>query len=183
MVLEEVIKQQLKKKCGNNINNYIQMTAEWFTYIILSKKRYEIDHSFDPPWDNYSKVVCTDKKLNLADYCIFNEFLENELIGESFASYISNHGLANNTYIYDFEEKTLNWIILQLELVIKDLIKDKNIYLGKWLKDKNILFVSEKADNIAEEIMFTDIVGDCISILSFEIIDEVRNANPHFLFK
>lgn len=105
MVLEEVIKQQLKKKCGNNINNYIQMTAEWFTYIILSKKRYEIDHSFDPPWDNSGKVVCTDKKLKLVDYCTFNEFLENELIGESFASYISNHGLAHNTYIYDFKEK------------------------------------------------------------------------------
>lgn len=66
-----------------------------------------------------------------------------------------------------------------MELVIKD----KNIYLEKWLKDKNILFDSEEADNIVDEIMFTDIAGDCISILSFEIIDEVRNANPHFLFK
>ena len=183
MGIENILKQKLKIKCIDNIDDYIQMTSEWFAYIILSKKRYNLDHSFDPPWDNLGKAVCTDKKIKIEDYSTFDEFLENELTGQSFATHVSNHGLGYYTYIRDFEQESLDWILSKLELVIIELIKDENIYLENYSKEKNIIFNIGESNNLVEEILFEDIVGDCIYNLNFVIMDKVRNVNPYFLFK
>ncbi len=183
MGIENILKQKLKIKCIDNIDDYIQMTSEWFAYIILSKKRYKLDHSFDPPWDNSGKAVCTDKKIDIEDYSTFDEFLENELSGQSFATHVSNHGLGYYTYIRDFEQESLDWILSKLELVIIELIKDENIYLENYSKEKNIIFNIGESNNLVEEILFEDIVGDCIYNLNFVIMDKVRNVNPYFLFK
>ncbi|HKL13064.1 MAG TPA: hypothetical protein VJ907_05605 [Halanaerobiales bacterium] len=183
MSIEKILKQKLKVKCKDNIDDYIQMTSEWFAYIILSKKRYKLDHSFDPPWDNSGKAVCTDKKIDIEDYSTFDEFLENELSGQSFATHVSNHGLGYYTYIRDFEQESLDWILLKLKLVINELIKDENIYLENYSKENNISFNIEKSNNLVEEILFEDIVGDYLYDLNFKFMDKLKDLNPYFLFR
>jgi hypothetical protein len=57
MILEDILQEALKNKCENNLDDYAQLVANWFAYIILKNKKYEIDHSIDPPWDNSGKVI------------------------------------------------------------------------------------------------------------------------------
>lgn len=183
MILENIIEQKLKEKCEDNLDDYIQMVSEWFAYIVLSKKRKRIDHSIDPPWDNSGRVISTDEKLQLEDYATFEEFLENELTGESFATYVSNMGIAHYTYDRDFELKSMDWIYHQVKLVIEDLIKVKNVYLVNYLQDKDMSCDIDKANMIVEEMNFEDIAVDCRYHIFFELREKISKADPHFLFK
>mgnify|MGYP006281511475 FL=1 len=183
MILENIIEQKLKEKCEDNLDDYIQMVSEWFAYIVLSKKRKRIDHSIDPPWDNSGRVISTDEKLQLEDYATFEEFLENELTGESFATYVSNMGIAHYTYDRDFELKSMDWIYHQVKLVIEDLIKVKNVYLVNYLQDKDMSCDIDKANMIEEEMNFEDIAVDCRYYIFFELREKISKADPHFLFK
>lgn len=183
MILENIIEQKLKEKCEDNINDYIQMVSEWFAYIVISKKRKRIDHSIDPPWDNSGRVITTDEKIQLEDYATFEEFLENELTGESFPTYVSNMGIAHYTYDRDFELKTINWIDRQVKLVIEDLIKVKNVYLVNYLQDKDMSCDIDKTNMVVEEINFEDIAVDCRYYLFLEFREKISKVDPHFLFK
>jgi len=183
MILENIIEQKLKEKCEDNINDYIQMVSEWFAYIVISKKRKRIDHSIDPPWDNSGRVITTDEKIQLEDYATFEEFLENELTGESFPTYVSNMGIAHYTYDRDFELKTINWIDRQVKLVIEDLIKVKNVYLVNYLQDKDMSCDIDKTNMVVEEINFEDIAVDCRYYLFLEFREKISKVDPHFLFR
>ena len=183
MILENIIEQKLKEKCEDNINDYIQMVSEWFAYIVISKKRKRIDHSIDPPWDNSGRVITTEEKIQLEDYATFEEFLENELTGESFPTYVSNMGIAHYTYDRDFELKTINWIDRQVKLVIEDLIKVKNVYLVNYLQDKDMSCDIDKTNMVVEEINFEDIAVDCRYYLFLEFREKISKVDPHFLFK
>jgi len=183
MILENIIEQKLNEKCEDNINDYIQMVSEWFAYIVISKKRKRIDHSIDPPWDNSGRVITTDEKIQLEDYATFEEFLENELTGESFPTYVSNMGIAHYTYDRDFELKTINWIDRQVKLVIEDLIKVKNVYLVNYLQDKDMSCDIDKTNMVVEEINFEDIAVDCRYYLFLEFREKISKVDPHFLFR
>jgi len=183
MILENIIEQKLNEKCEDNINDYIQMVSEWFAYIVISKKRKRIDHSIDPPWDNSGRVITTDEKIQLEAYATFEEFLENELTGESFPTYFSNMGIAHYTYYRDFELKSMDWIDRQVKLVIEDLIKVKNVYLVNYLQDKDMSCDIDKTNMVVEEINFEDIAVDCRYYLFLEFREKISKVDPHFLFR
>lgn len=182
IILENILKEKLEDQCENNIDSYIKEVAEWFSYIILKYKKYEIDHSFDPPWDNSGRVICSGEQINLDDYDTFEDFLENEYSGTSSPSYMSGHGMFHEAYREDFDYMTIDWMYSQVSPVIKGLIKDENKDLKKFAKNYNIEFTIKEIDNIIENIIDEDIVGDISWELEWHIKDYVLDTHPLILF-
>lgn len=182
MFLEDILKEKLKNQCENNMNDYVQLVANWFAYIILNNNKHEIDHSLDPPWDNSGMITDIDEQFDLNDYATFNGFIEREYTGESNASYVSGHGMYHYTYEEPFEQITLEWLTSQLYLVIKSLIENENKYLQEWVENKNISFNIKATDDITENILFEDVVGDFFYSYVWEIKDNVLNTHPIILF-
>ncbi|MFO7814514.1 MAG: hypothetical protein R6V14_02030 [Halanaerobiales bacterium] len=182
MFLEDILKKKLENRCKNNLNNYVQLVANWFAYVILNNNKHEIDHSLDPPWDNSGMITDIDEQFDLNDYATFNDFIEREYTGESNASYVSGHGMYHYTYEEPFEQITLEWLTSQLYLVIKSLIEKENKYLEEWVENKNISFNIKAADDITDIILFEDVVGDFFYSYVWEIKDNVLNTHPIILF-
>jgi len=182
LILEDILQKKLKNKCENNMDDYVQLVANWFAYIILNNKKYKIDHSLDPPWDNSGMVICNNGQFNLKEYVTLNDFLKKEYTGESYASYVSGHGIYHYTYEEEFEQITFEWITSQISQVIKELINNKNIYLREWVRNNNILFNVKETDNITDNILFDDIIGDFLYNYVWEIKDNVLNTHPIILF-
>ncbi len=116
MILEDILRERLKNKCDNNLDYYVQLVADWFAYIILKNRKYKIYHSTNPPWDNSGKVICIDEQFDLNDYATFNDFINNEYNGESYASYMSGHGMFHDTYEESFDQISLEWLTSQFHL-------------------------------------------------------------------
>jgi hypothetical protein len=182
MILEDILQEKLKNKCESNLDDYVQLVANWFAYIILKNKKHKIDHSIDPLWDNSGKVICIDEQFDLNDYATFNDFIEKEYTGESYASYMSRYGMFHYTYEESFDRISLEWLTSQFHLVIKELIDKKNGYLKKWVENKNISFDIKEADDITDFILFEDIIGDFIYSYLWEIKDYLLNTHPIILF-
>lgn len=182
MFLEDILKNKLENQCENNVNDYVQLVANWFAYIILNNNKHEIDHSLDPPWDNSGMIIDIDEHFDLNDYATFHDFIEREYTGESNASYVSGHGMYHYTYEEPFEQITLEWLTSQLYLVIKSLIEKENKYLQEWVESKNISFNIKAADDITDIILFEDVVGDFFYSYVWEIKDNVLNTHPIILF-
>ena len=181
--LEDILKEKLKNQCENNMNDYVQLVANWFAYIILNNNKHEIDHRLDPPWDNSGMITDIEEKFDLDDYATFNDFIKREYTGESNASYVSGHGMYHYTYEEPFEQITLEWLTSQLYLVIKSLIEKENKYLKEWVENKNISFNIKEADDITEDILFEDVVGDFFYSYVWGIKDNVLNTHPIILFR
>ena len=182
MVLEDILKKELKYHCENNIEDYFKLVSNWFAYIILNNPKYEVDHSFDPSWDSSGRVIRSDEKFDLNDYATFNDFIEREYTGESKASYVSGHGMYHYTYEEPFEQITLEWLSSQLHLAIISLIEKENKYLQEWVENKKIPFNVKEADEITDTILFEDIVGDFFYSYYREIQDNVIDTHPIIIF-
>lgn len=85
-----------------------ELIATEFAYALLYNTRYEVDHSWDPPWDCSGKLVDTGESFNREDYELADDFF-GECNGFTTASYVSGCGLFHETY-----ERYLTDITLEL---------------------------------------------------------------------
>jgi|GEM_PF-2434462 hypothetical protein len=182
IILEDILQEKLKNKCEKNIDDYVQLVANWFGYVILNNKKHKIDHSIDPPWDHSGRVFNTDEPFDLNDYATFDEFINEEYTGESCATYMSGYGIAHYTYEERFNQISFEWLTSQVHIVIEELIENNNSYLEKWIENENITFDIKEADNITDLIVFEDIIGDFIYSYSLDIEDYLLKTHPIILF-
>lgn len=76
--------------------------AVWFAYQILEGRKFEVDYSWDPPWD-CSGHLKTSGNLSLADYNQLFDFLD-EYSGNSRPSFVSGCGMFHDSYRDDLTE-------------------------------------------------------------------------------
>ncbi|MGM0380132.1 MAG: hypothetical protein ACQEQE_10335 [Bacillota bacterium] len=181
-MIEEILKNKIKYECNNNYGDYIERVATKFAYIIIKNKKVVIDHSLDPKWDHSGRTREINESYNLQDYETFGDFLENEYNGTSIASYTSGMGLYHETYSEDFEKLSYEWIFDQLYEVIKQLIKNNNKILKKWIKKRNIENSKKLLDEIYDIIIYEDLIGDFLITNSIELLISIKSINPMILF-
>lgn len=182
-MIEKLLKDRIKVKINNDFDDYIQLVAEKFAYIILKNKKIVIDHSLDPPWDHSGRTREINESYNLKDYNTFGEFIDNEYNGTSVATYYSGRGLSHNTYFEDFERLSNEWIFDQCYGVLKELINNDNVILKKWINKRNIEEDKNFLDEIYDIIIYEDIIGDFLLTESIEILVSIKSTNPIILFK
>jgi len=190
-MLQDLLEKRLREKYNENQQHYYTYISEWFAYVILTDNKKTITHRFDPPWDCSGEIVNLYEPYNLAEYDTLSDFVSNEYIGYSEATFVSGMGLRYPTYADELEKVTYEYITKLLEFVNADLIKEENVYLHEWLDTFNsqnntcedIAFSIENATSISEEIIFEDLIGDFI-VFTFpcELQETVLNVSCQELF-
>ncbi|HZJ83426.1 MAG TPA: hypothetical protein VFD57_06425, partial [Clostridia bacterium] len=186
MILEKILEERIRFRYEKAEHEYIQIVSEWFAYVILTRCRKIVDHKYDPPWDCSGNIINTDGKFSLDDYPALLDFVENEYSGNSRPSFISGCGIFYNTYSDELDDITRDWIVYQLEYIIKELIEEENVQLKDWLLtlDEIINFDIENTLDISQEILCEDIISDfTFSEFPYEIMESILCMDPKLLFK
>lgn len=138
----------------------------------LFGEKYKLIHDFDPPWDCSGTLVKINKKFNLHDYKKVGNFLE-EYNGNMKATYMSGLGFVPETFEEDVEYLINDEIKKLLEQVVQELESVEMQELRRVLKET----AGEEIDNdddIAEAILFADLIGEEVIELSETILEDVK---------
>lgn len=162
----DLFEKRLKENIEKNKYGYVQEVATWISKVFLEETKTEVTHDDDPYWDNSGKAVVTNEFFDSEDYTDLDSFTEHEYNGQSSPSFESGCGLYHDRYYKEVDELTDDFVSLQLEFVVDDLLKEKNALLIEYTKEKE----EEEEDNenykTAEEVtsllLIEDILGDFV---------------------
>lgn len=179
--LTNLLIKKLKEQANKNRQRFIQQVAVWIAEILLSETKTEITNEFDPVWDTSGITLNTDQLFNIKDYTSLDSFIENEYNGTSQPSFISGMGLFHNVYANELEELITEWISLQFEETIHQLLKDRNELLLEYLALREI---THDHSEVLADLYEEDSIGDVL-ILEFpiELRESLGKMDINLLFK
>lgn len=98
-----IIAKGIEKNFADEVENIKKWIPSQLAYDVLTGKRYELTHYYDPPYDSSGKLVTDYDSFDVNHYKTVGDFLD-ELTGISNATYLSGHGLHYSTYGEYYEE-------------------------------------------------------------------------------